>query len=231
MLKQLAAFLGASVCLVPLACVHDLGNQPGQTGAGNSLGTGTTGAGATTGRAGTTGTGTTGSAGVTGSGATTGGAGSTGAAGTGAPATSSMIDNLDDGDGRILMADGRQGPWHVFNDQNGGNQQPPFNGPFVAQSGGANNTPMAAHTTGNGYQYGGIGFDLNNTTNMPESSSSHPYDASAYNGIRFWAKGDNAKLRVELAQRSFVPTDRGGSCAAAPVGTFTAAARSRRRAR
>ena len=123
-----------------------------------------------------------------------------------------MIDNLDDGDGRILMADGRQGPWHVFNDQNGGNQQPPFNGPFVAQSGGANNTPMAAHTTGNGYQYGGIGFDLNNTTNMPESSSSHPYDASAYNGIRFWAKGDNAKLRVELAQRSFVPTDRGGSC-------------------
>ena len=46
-----------------------------------------------------------------------------------------MIDNLDDGDARIIMANGRQGPWHSFNDQNGGNQQPPFGTGFLPDRG------------------------------------------------------------------------------------------------
>ena len=79
------------------------------------------------------------------------------------------------------------------------------------QSGGANNTPYAAHTTGSGYSFGGIGFDLNNATTTPESSQSQSYNASAFSGITFWAKG-TATLRVEISQKSFVPTDRGGSC-------------------
>ena len=37
------------------------------------------------------------------------------------------------------------------------------------------------------------------------------YNASAFNGVTFWAKGSGT-LRVEFAMRSFVPTDRGGSC-------------------
>ena len=37
-----------------------------------------------------------------------------------------MIDNLEDNDRQIIAANGRQGPWHSFNDSNGGNIQPPL---------------------------------------------------------------------------------------------------------
>jgi hypothetical protein len=109
------------------------------------------------------------------------------------------------------MANGRQGPWHSFNDSNGGNQQPPIGTGFLPVPGGANGTNHAVHTTGSGYQFGGVGFDLNNSTTMPESMQSQAYNGSAYNGITFWAKGTGT-LRIEIPMRSFVPTDRGGSC-------------------
>jgi hypothetical protein len=144
-----------------------------------------------------------------GGGTTTPPTGGGGAAG--ALPSSDPIDNLDDGDGRILMVAGRQGPWHSFNDINGGNQQPPLTGAFKPQTGGANSTPYAVHTSGSGYAFGGVGFDLNNTSDVAESAQSQGYNAAAYNGITFWAKG-NGNLRVEFPQRSFVPTDRGGSC-------------------
>jgi hypothetical protein len=177
--------------------------------------TGAPGAGGGTGSGGVTGAGGSGS-GLGGSsapgtgGASGSGAGGSGSGGSSAPAND-MIDNLDDNDGRIIMTAGRQGPWHSFNDTNGGNQQPPINGTFMPTSGGANGTPYAVHTTGSGYQYGGVGFDLNNATTTPESPQSMAYDASAYNGLTFWAKGSGT-LRVEFSMRSFVPTDRGGTC-------------------
>src|SRR6188768_1005162 len=198
----------------------------GGTGTGNTTGSAGSGSGNTSGNAGTTGTGndtgaagsgtagsTTGaggSAGDTGAAGNTGTGNSTGAAGTGVIAD--MIDNLDDADGRIIMANSRQEPWHSFNDSNGGNQQPPIGTGFLPVSGGANSTSHAVHTTGSGYQFGGVGFDLNNPTTAPESAQSQGYNASAYNGISFWAKGSGT-LRVEFAMRSFVPTDRGGTCA------------------
>ena len=43
-----------------------------------------------------------------------------------------MIDNLEDNDRQIIAANGRQGPWHSFNDSNGGNIQPPLGTGFVA---------------------------------------------------------------------------------------------------
>jgi hypothetical protein len=138
--------------------------------------------------------------------------GSTGAAGSGGSgAVADMVDDFEDNDGRIIQAQGRQGPWHTFNNQNGGNQVPAFNGTFAPAAGGANNSAYAVHTTGSGYSFAGVGFDLSNSTTTPESPQSQAYNASAYSGISFWAKG-NGNLRVELAQKSFVPTDRGGSC-------------------
>ncbi|HEY8924608.1 MAG TPA: hypothetical protein VIU64_09515 [Polyangia bacterium] len=121
-----------------------------------------------------------------------------------------VIDDFDDGDGRITMMGERQGPWHSFNDTNGGNQTPP-NTMWLPESGGANGTPHAAHTKGSGYKFGGIGFDLNNATTMPESMQCMAYDGSMYKGITFWAKG-TANLRVEFPTKAFVPTTRGGSC-------------------
>jgi hypothetical protein len=186
------------------------GNGPG-TG-GNNAGTAGTGPGTGGDGVGVGGTGGT-SAGSAGSGAAGTGSGSagSGAGGTSAPATD-MIDDLEDNDGRIIVTNGRQGPWHVFNDSSGGNQVPPFGGTFAPQSGGANNTAYAVHTTGSGYaSYGGVGFDLDNATDQEESSQSQSYNAGAYAGITFWAKG-TATLRVEFSQKAFVPTERGGSC-------------------
>ena len=95
----------------------------------------------------------------------------------------------------ILVANGRQGPWHSFNDQSGGNQTPPFNGTFAPQSGGANNTPYAVHTTGSGYQYGGVGFDLDNSNAMPESSQSLSFNAGAFSGYHLLGQGDGHPAR------------------------------------
>ena len=204
------------------------GNSSGQAGNGSSTAgtTGSAGTLGTSGDAGTTGTagsatGTgnnAGGAGTTGSGNTTGNAGTTGSAGTtgagGMVSSLEMIDNLEDNDRKIIVANGRQGPWHSFNDSNGGNIQPPLGTGFAATAGGANNTAYAVHTTGSNYQFGGVGFDLNNADPLgtPEAMVSMAYNASAFNGITFWAKGSGT-VRVEFAMRSFVPTDRGGSCA------------------
>ncbi len=237
MSKRLLIGLLAAAFAVSLseACSHQGGSgNPGSAGNGSSGNTGQagTGSGNTSGSAGTTGSagdtgsggsatgtgnsvgaaGTMGSAGTTGSGNTSGGAGTTGAGGM--VASLEMIDNLEDNDRHIIMANGRQGPWHSFNNTtSSGNQQPPIGTAFVANAGGANNTAYAVHSTGSGFQFGGVGFDLNNAdpTGTPESSQSQPYNASAFNGVTFWAKGSGT-LRVEFAMRSFVPTDRGGTC-------------------
>ena len=198
------------------------GNSSGAAGSGSA---GTTGAAGTSGSAGTPGSagsvsttaGTSGSAGGTGNagGTGTGNVGATGSAGTtgagGAVTTADMIDHMDDGDARIIMANGRQGPWHSFSEPAGGNIQPPIGTGFLPATGGVNSTSHAVHVTGSNYSFGGVGFDLNNSTTTPESMQSQPYNASAYNGITFWAKGSGT-LRIEFPQRSFVPTDRGGSC-------------------
>jgi hypothetical protein len=123
-----------------------------------------------------------------------------------------MIDDLEDDDGRIIVAGGRTGPWHIFNSQEGGgNQQPPSSSPFLPEMSGANGTQRAVHTSGDGYTYAGVGFDLNNPDSAPESAKSQPFDASTWDGIAFWAKG-TGKVRLEVPTRSFVPSDRGGNC-------------------
>jgi hypothetical protein len=154
-----------------------------------------------------------------GGGAGNGAGGTAGAGGNAMPpgSTSDIIDNLEDNDGRIRVASGRQGPWHVFNSatNNGGNQKPAFTDTFTPEMGGANGTMYAVHTTGDGYTYAGVGFDLNNSTNVEESPQSQSYDASAWGGVAFSAKAGSsgsASLRIELSMKQFVPTDRGGSC-------------------
>lgn len=121
-----------------------------------------------------------------------------------------LIDNLEDNDARILAENQRTGPWHIFNDQgNGGNQQP--SGSFMPEAGGANGTQYAVHTSGEGFGFAGVGFDLNNAESQPEHANSKVFDASAWDGIVFWAKG-SAALRVEFPTKGFVPPERGGSC-------------------
>ena len=171
----------------------------GNTMAGGSGGSQTSGSGG--------GGGATASGGATGSGGAGPGSG-------GASASPDVIDDLDDDDDQILMQSGRRGPWHAFNDSNGGNQVPSVNGPFAPGivAGGASGSPYAVHTTGSGYaSFGGVGFDLANPTDTPGSMQCQAYDASAFSGITFWAKG-NGNLRVEFPTQGFVPTANGGTC-------------------
>ena len=160
--------------------------------------------------------------GATASGGSGGGAGPKGgtsgssggsASGGSAPLTTEMIDDMEDGDGRILQMNGRQGPWHTFN--SGESTQMPAGPSITPEMGGANGSMSAMHTSGKGFAYAGIGFDLSNADTAPESAQSKPYDASAWTGVVFSAKGGasaSAKLRIEIPMRDFVPSDRGGTC-------------------
>jgi hypothetical protein len=142
----------------------------------------------------------------------TGGAVGGNPGGGGAAGPDDVIETFEDNDGRIAMLGGRQGPWHSFAESGCSNQQPPQSGPFAPQTGGANSTMYAAHSSGSGCgKFGGIGFELDNATTTPQSMQSMAYNASAYRGISFWAKG-NANLRVEFGQKAFLPTENGGSC-------------------
>jgi hypothetical protein len=144
-----------------------------------------------------------------GSNATGGSGGSANATGGGA-AGPELIDDLEDGDGRILASSGRQGPWHAFNSGDTGPGKT-----VTPEMGGANGSQYAMHATGMGYTFAGLGFGLNNPDSAPESAQSKAYDASAWTGVALMAKAGStgtASLRVEAPMRDFVPTDRGGTC-------------------
>ena len=184
----------------------------GSTG-GNGGGTGGESTGATGGNSGSSnGGGATDGGSATGGGGGTGGASGTGGgtATGGGSAGPELIDDLEDGDGRILMSSGRQGPWHVFNSGDTGAGKP-----IMPEMGGANGSMWAMHTTGSGFMFAGLGFGLNNADSAPESAQSKAYDASAWTGVVFMAKAGStgsATLRVEAPMRDFVPSERGGTC-------------------
>ncbi|HET9931729.1 MAG TPA: carbohydrate binding domain-containing protein [Polyangiaceae bacterium] len=141
------------------------------------------------------------------------GSGGGNASGGAPPLVTEMIDDMEDGDGRILMMNGRQGPWHTFN--SGESTQMPAGPSITPEMAGANGSMLAMHTSGKGFAYAGIGFDLSNADTAPESAQSKAYDASAWTGVVFMAKGGpsaSAKLRIEIPMRDFVPSDRGGTC-------------------
>jgi hypothetical protein len=144
-----------------------------------------------------------------------GGAAAGGTSGATSSSKTDMIDDLEDGDGRILQLNGRQGPWHTFNSGDSGGTQTPAGPTLIPVPGGANESTSALHFTGKGYMFAGIGFDLNNADAAPESAQSKAYEASSWTGVAFMAKGgatDSAKLRIEIPMRDFVPSDRGGTC-------------------
>jgi hypothetical protein len=153
------------------------------TGAGGAV---TSGGG--TGKAGGTGT----------AGAATGGAGAppvggcTVAAGTIADL---LIDDLEDGDNTIRPLGKRVGYWYTFNDgTTGAVQVPAPKDLFKGTAPGSTATPMfAAITSGPAFtKYGaGMGFDFNNT-----AAKSCPYNASAYTGIKFWAKANAGNMAL-----------------------------------
>jgi hypothetical protein len=143
-----------------------------------------------------------GATGVAGAGVSFGGAPAAGGAPAvgGAPATTGCvlaagtiadlsIDDVEDGNNAIQALGSRKGFWYTYNDGSGAQvpaPDPTGKIPFTPTAGG--HSPLfSAHTNGPAFTIwgAGMGFDFNNTTGQ-----SCPYDASAYTGIKFWAKGN-----------------------------------------
>jgi hypothetical protein len=180
-----------------------------------------------------TGVGTAGTTAVGTAGTTAGG--STGAAGGGALAacpnppaaglaTETKIDDLEpdpmDASGNALPhIGGRSGFWYTYGDALGSTITP------MPDPGGANplkpgstnchggsmgcviitgTTAMADEENGK-YPYAGVGFDFSN------AKKPCVYNASAYSGIKFWARGD-VPITIKLNTVATATADGGGSC-------------------
>ena len=200
------------------------GTANGTAGGASIAGTTTTGTGgtATTGTAGTATTGTAGTA-TTGTGGMDGGAlaacPSPPAAGTIADL---LIDDLEDGDNGLSKVGSRTGFWYTYMDAIGTTIVPaPDKAGTMPLKPGATNchgaskgciiitgTTAPNDTTVVGmekYGYAGVGFDFSN------AMKTCIYNASAYSGIKFWARGDVA-VTIKLGTTATVATADGGTC-------------------
>lgn len=197
------------------------GSATGGTGtnppAGGTTSTGT--AGTAPGTAGTTSAGaagTTSTGGMTGTaGAPTGGCPAPPAAGT---ITDLKIDDLEDGDNALLKIGGRSGYWYTYLDALGSTITPPpgKTTPLKPDStdchGASTKCIVITGTTivdpGMKYPYAGVGFDFSN------AMQSCIYNATAYTGIKFWARG-NVPVTIKLNTVATTVIAEGGTCVGA----------------
>jgi len=95
---------------------------------------------------------------------------------------------MEDGDDEICPDEGRIGDWYTFNDGTG-TQTPPASGEVAPAriSGGRGASHFAMHTFGDGCT--GWGDALAIHLNEASDGSIAPFDARAYTGITFWARG------------------------------------------
>jgi len=101
-----------------------------------------------------------------------------------------LIDNMESGSGHVQDSLGcRNGYWFTYNDMTaGGTQTPAMTAAFnpIATMPARAGSMYAAHTSGMGFpMYAGMGVSLNN----PNNTTRGTYDASAYSGVSFWARG------------------------------------------
>ena len=165
--------------------VSGVGASGAVGGRGGSGGTGAVGGVSGTGAVGgVSGTGAVGAFGGGGTGATGGYSGSGGfggSSGSGASGGSvielDLIDDVDDGNLAILERRGRSGGWYSYNDLMGEQD-------FGVAGGGPGSSVYAMTTVGSGFWDWGAGMGLNLRT---EGGIRMPYDASACEGVSFWA--------------------------------------------
>jgi hypothetical protein len=130
-----------------------------------------------------------------------------------------LIDDMEDGSGRICGGSGRVGVWYAFNDGLGSQVPAPTTAgePIspVEIPGGRGASRRAMHTLGTGFtDWGvGIGIDLDY-----DGTRYGRYDASAFTGITFWARSDilDAGLMVRIGTAATTMDIYGGVCTKEP---------------
>jgi hypothetical protein len=107
-----------------------------------------------------------------------------------------LIDDFEDGNSSLLPNDGRSGSWHAGQDGTGSltTTEPP-----LPELGGVDGAGSALHLSGGGFSEWGANL------NLELRNGAFPYDASAYRGIRFWARGSGTRLRVIFMQQNLAP--------------------------
>lgn len=117
-----------------------------------------------------------------------------------------LIDDFEDRNARLAIADGRDGIWMVYNDGSG-KQVPPGLSPLhperLAKARG--DSKYSLHTSGGKFSIWG-------SILVGTLTADSCYDASAYSGIEFWAKG-NTRIHVQLSVIDEVSVENGGLCA------------------
>jgi hypothetical protein len=116
-----------------------------------------------------------------------------------------LIDDFEDGDTRIPLVDERAGAWIAYNDGTA-TQHPRPGSTFPADRipGGRGGSRFGLHVRGGKFSKWGAALAI-------ELSPRRCYDASAYAGVAFWARG-RAELRVNLKMVQVVTEEYGGSC-------------------
>jgi hypothetical protein len=113
-----------------------------------------------------------------------------------------LIDDFEDGNGQILVDEGRDGYWHIVRD-NSVDGQLSMTDPPVPENNGANDSSHALHLSGSDFSEWGAGFSVELRL------ESLPYDATVYGGLKFWARGAPS-LRIILVQQDLAT---GHACA------------------
>lgn len=100
------------------------------------------------------------------------------------PAVVDVIDDMEDGDISIIETDGRGGQWEDSDDASGGEKMPPKVEPVTRKIAFAGDPPTSQglHVSGSGFQQWGSVVKV-------ALANGAPYDASRYDGLRFFAKG------------------------------------------
>jgi len=229
----------AGYALASLACSAEASQPPPSTSSHAGSGTGGTGVVATagsatnpnpgTGQGGSSSVGTSGSSSVGTAGTAAGGA-MTGSGGGGAltacpvpPAagaiTDLLIDDLEDGDNGVARVGNRTGYWYTYLDAlmstitpapaPAGSAMPLKPGTTDCHGGThciiISGMTAAADTVAMKYPYAGVGFDFSN------AGKPCVYNATAYTGIKFWARGD-VPITIKLNTTATATADGGGTC-------------------
>lgn len=136
------------------------------------------------------------------------------------PGVLDYIDNMEDGDNRILARAGRMGYWFTYHDDTVGGKLNPDQGvnvvmePIPGGRCGATTSTRAMRLTGSGFNDWGaaFAFSLNQIMAMELS-----YDGSQFKGITFWGRiGETSVDSIRVAFGDQWSRPAGGHCTTDP---------------